>query len=138
MTKKIYLAIIPIVAVIIFFIFYFQSNELSTQDTSQSGILQGKVSFIGLACPGDQQNSPPCSGPYTNYEIIVYGEDAKSLAKKVMTDDNGNYKTELVPGNYVIYVPVFQFGAIEEIPNQITIESSKSFQFDISIDSGIR
>jgi len=137
MTKKIYLAIIPIVAVIIFFIFYFQSNELLPPVSSQPGILHGQVHYIGKICQ-EQLGSPPCDGPYSDYEIIIYDEDGKSVVKKVLSDDNGYFETELDPGIYTINVPKRQMMKLNIIPEQIVIEPSKSLQFDIVIDSGIR
>ena len=41
-------------------------------------------------------------------------------------------------GVYVIFIQEHEFGKMIETPNQITINSDQTSQFDIRIDTGIR
>lgn len=66
---------------------------------------EGSVRYRGEPCPPGSLlfRVPPCSGPYPNYEIIIHGQDGKTIVSKLKTDLNGNYKGLLSPGTYVIY-----------------------------------
>jgi len=136
--RGIYFVVIAIIAIgIISFIFYYTSDELITPQEPKFGNLEGTVNFIGTACPGERKG-PPCSGPYPNYEIIIYNEDGKTVEKTIFSNEDGNYNTELEQGVYVIFIQEREFGTMKETPNQITINSDQITQFDITIDTGIR
>jgi len=136
--RGIYFVVVAIIAIgVISFIFYYTSDELITPQESKFGNLEGTVNFIGTACP-DERKGPPCSGPYPNYEIIIYNEDGKTVEKTIFSNEDGNYNTELEQGVYVIFIQEREFATMKETPNQITINSDQTSQFDIRIDTGIR
>jgi hypothetical protein len=97
--------------------------------------LNGIVSFIGQECnPEAFKKTPPCSGPYPNYEILVYDEDGKNVIAKTETNDKGEYFISLEPRNYVIYTP-------HGFSNQsypISIKENEITKQDLIIDKGIR
>lgn len=63
--------------------------------------------FRGKSCPPSTfYRVSPCSGPYANYEFIIYAEDGKTIVSKAKTDSMGNFRMTLKTGNYVIYTRV--------------------------------
>jgi len=137
-SRRIYFIVFPAIAIgIFFFIFYYTSDELIAPQESKFGNLEGTVNFIGTACPGERKG-PPCTGPYPNYEIIIYNEDGKTVEKKIFSNEDGNYNTELEQGIYIIYIQQHEFGKMKQITKQITINSGQTSKFDIRIDTGIR
>jgi hypothetical protein len=75
----------------------------STSQSAEQWNLEGNVYFRGNPCPPSAfSTTPPCSGLYPNYEIVIYSEDGKTVASKAKTDANGNFKTLLNTGNYII------------------------------------
>jgi hypothetical protein len=84
-----------------------QVNQLNS-NTNLSGHvwnLEGTVQYVGKPCPPNSKffTVPPCSGPYPNYEVIIYDEDGKRVISKIKTDSNGNFKAFLEPGSYLIH-----------------------------------
>ena len=110
-------------------------NISETQNST--GILEGTVHFIGTNCFSEQQNIPPCSGPYPNYEIVIYASDGNTIVKKTTTNENGTYQINLDFDTYVIYEKKLQNNKQVDIPTEIQI-NSPNLAHDIIVDSGIR
>jgi len=131
--NKLYGIVAVVIAVTALIIISFNISE--TQNST--GILEGTVHFIGTRCSSEQQNIPPCSGPYPNYEIIVYASDGNTIVKKTTTDENGTYQINLDFDTYVIYEKKLQNNKQVDIPTEIQI-NSPNLAHDIIVDSGIR
>lgn len=116
-----------------------QSPNPDYETTSQmKGVLKGTVKFIGKPCaPGSKNNVPPCNGLYPNYEIIVYATDGKTIVSRVTSDENGNYKIEVDPGNYIIYT-ARSISKDDRRENKFTIIKDQTTNLDLIIDTGIR
>jgi hypothetical protein len=83
-----------------------RSSNLTTSTSKiNAWNLEGAVQFLGKPCPPNSSFSavPPCSGPYPNYEVIIYSGSSKTIAAKIRTDPNGVFRTWLEPGSYTIY-----------------------------------
>ena len=101
-----------------------------------SGI-HGKVFFKGLACPPTSySNTPPCSGPFPNHDVIAYSEDNNHLISKTTTDDSGNYSMRLSPGDYVVFTG--KRGLDTPAANYITVGKNQIVTLDFIIDTKIR
>jgi len=133
--KRLYSAVIIASIIVVVVSILVLSNVSEIQNST--GILEGTVDYIGLICVPEQRDIPPCSGPYPNYEIIVYTSDGNTVVKKTITDDNGNYQFNLDFGTYVIYEPKLQNNKPIDIPTTIQVDSS-SITHNVIIDSGIR
>jgi hypothetical protein len=68
--------------------------------------LEGTVYFIGKPCAPSRDNisTPPCEGPYPNYQIKIYEKmnGKNTLVCVTKTDENGNFRILFNPGEYVI------------------------------------
>jgi len=135
MTKKgigigIAIAIIGIVAIV--------SSQNDISDVPENGTLQGMVSYIGKPCPPTQLTVPPCSGPYPNYDIIIFDSDEITEISSTISDENGNYKISLMPDDYVVYQKQRQQNKMVDYALPVTIISKQVTSQDIIIDGGIR
>lgn len=100
----------------------------------KQGILSGKLS-IGPLCP-----ISPCSdtqNPYLGRTIILKPKTGSSIFVDIKTD--GSFLKELNPGTYSLDLNKCEhLGCGEELPKTITIETNKTTQINIDIDTGIR
>ena len=110
-------------------------GEIGSEE--QVGIVKGSVYFVGKPCPSSRVG-PPCDGPYPNYEVIIYEKDEKNIVNKIMTDDQGNFETQLPVGNYLVFGKNIDFNKVIEIPIVFTIEPEKTKSIEITINEGIR
>ena len=118
-----------------------------TESKSDSWNLQGNIYFEGLNCNPKKTNItvPPCGGRYPNYEVIVSSsKDCKSILSKTKSDQNGNYRMRLAPGNYVICpksdnatLP-HPFGVEQPKPIHFIIKEGTVTNLDLVIRTGIR
>ena len=72
MKKKYFFTVIAIAAIVIIILFSSSDKILISK---KLGVLEGTVHFSGMACPPDRSKTPPCDGPYPNYEVIIYDND---------------------------------------------------------------
>ena len=111
-------------------------NLIFAMGSRSSGLIEGKVKFVGVPCgPDGPTQVPPCSGPYPNYEILVYAADGVTLETRIRSDKVGKYKIDLIPGNYIIYLPS---GPNVKKKNLVKVMSGKTTKLDLVIDVGIR
>jgi hypothetical protein len=111
-----------------------QGNEGSSMI---SGI-KGTVYFNGMDCPPTAAKTvPPCSGPYPEYNLTIFGQDGKTIITTVKTDRMGNYSVSLAPGHYIIYV---QRGPLmsQMEPDNVIIKENEIMKKDLYIETGIR
>lgn len=116
-----------------------QVGSGGSNSRSSSGV-KGTVFYEGLPCPPASDNGrimPGCTGPLSNYEVIVYAEDGTSVIARTRSDDRGNYSVLLPPGNYVIYTPAGPLPSMR-IANHIIIKENQIVTKDLTIDTGVR
>ena len=126
------------------------SSNYSSFTESKSDLwnLKGNVYFEGLNCNPKKTNItvPPCSGRYPNYEVMVASsKDCKTILSKTKSDQNGNYRMRLAPGNYVICptsgnatTTPRPFGLEEPKPVHFVIKECTVTNIDLIIRTGIR
>lgn len=114
-------------------------KDSSPSCSSNSGVIYGTVYFMGLECNPLNMRVPPCDGPYSNYEVIVYDESGTLIIDRTFTDNYGEYTFTMLPGTYVIYSQTVDINMNPvAIPNTIQLNINEQIEFDINIDSGIK
>ena len=119
-------------------------NQNNPKNYSESGILQGKIEFIGMDCPPfNKKEVPPCSGPISNLSITAYTDDnEKKMVATTKTDSNGNYQIILNSGNYLIYTSLISPNTLDvtkaNIYDHITIQQNETIIKNYNIDTKIR
>lgn len=104
----------------------------------KSGVM-GRV-LLGPTCPVVQYPlDPKCADkPYeTTVQVIAVGSPKSSTFSTVGSDENGNYKVFLPPGEFALQ-PVGGNMLPRCETKEVTIEPGVMLEIDLSCDSGIR
>ena len=113
-------------------------NRNAFSDIGATGVLEGKVT-IGPICPveGPGLDCDPDPSLYTSHRLLIIKNDA--VIQEVPLDGQGNFKTELVAGTYLVDFSPHDIGIPGSFtPLEAIIESGKTTRLDIEIDTGIR
>ncbi len=108
-----------------------------------AGFVEGKVS-IGPLAPGPQRidQTPPPIPPevYAAYVIRIYQSDGTTQVVDVQINSDGTYRIGLQPGSYTIGAVRADGGVVlsKGQPQPIEIQSGRTTQLDINIDTGMR
>jgi hypothetical protein len=94
-----------------------------------SGTLEGKVHYSGLPCAPQRTVVPPCDGPYSDYQIVVYSSDGTTMVTRTTTDKDGTYRITLDQGTYI--TPVL-------IPVKVSVEAGKTTVLNFTVSTGIQ
>jgi hypothetical protein len=80
------------------------TNSANNENASMiSSGVKGVVHFLGLECPPNiPTRTPPCSGPYPNYEVTAYSDNCNTVVGTTKSDSAGEYYLALRSGNYTI------------------------------------
>lgn len=129
--------LIPKLFVLLFTVLISSCNP--TQST-ETGFLEGKITIEPL-CPVEsippKPECLPTAETYKSWPVYIWTLDKKNKLVLLQPDSNGNYKTELPVGTYVVDLDLqHNFG--KNLPAIVMINSNKSTLFDVSIDTGIR
>ena len=115
--------------------------DFKEKSTSTLGFLKGNIT-IGPICPVERIDNPckPTPEMYAARKIFVYNQNKTLLVKvkEITPGPDGSYKADLAPGVYVVDVTYSDIGSVRGAPAQIKIESGKTINLDIDIDTGIR
>ncbi|MEO8065330.1 MAG: carboxypeptidase-like regulatory domain-containing protein [Candidatus Doudnabacteria bacterium] len=105
-----------------------------------NGTLTGHVT-IGPNCPVERVGMPcpPSPQAYAGTQIIVYKNDAKTVAASAALDSSGDYSLNLPAGSYLVtYKSSVGMFRTSPAPRPVTIKAGQSVKLDFSIDTGIR
>jgi len=109
--------------------------------SQNTGTLAGRVT-IGPLSPGPVRAgvTPPPIPPevYTSRTIQIFAADGTALVTNVKINSDGTYSVALPSGNYVVNLARNGIDRARGLPKTITIESGKTVQLDIDVDTGIR
>jgi hypothetical protein len=75
---------------------------------------------------------------YAQYPLIILSQGEKKEIARVTADGNGNYRTALPPGDYVLDVQARARGHVRAKPQRFTVVSNQTVRVDMSIDTGVR
>ncbi len=75
---------------------------------------------------------------YARYPLIILSQGEKKEIARVTADGNGNYRTALPPGDYVLDVQARARGHVRAKPQRFTVVSNQTVHVDMNIDTGVR
>ena len=75
---------------------------------------------------------------YAEYPLIIRSQDGKKEIARVTADGNGNYRTALPPGDYVLDVQGRARGHVRAKPQRFTVASNQTVHVDMNIDTAVR
>ena len=75
---------------------------------------------------------------YAPYPLIILSQAGNKEIARVTADGNGNFRTALPPGDYVLDVQGRARGHLRAKPQRFTIVSNHTVRVDMDIDTGVR
>lgn len=108
-----------------------------TSASKQAGVLEGAVSFVGVPCgPQGERKTPPCDGPYADYEVVVYNAAGDTVVGRTKSNASARYEITL-PGDveYSVFVPA---GIRSQAKLSAVVPAGGRKTLDLQVDIGIR
>jgi len=104
------------------------------------GSLEGHLRIVSAkeVDLADGDASATAAEAYAEYPLIVMSGDGKKEIARVAVDGDGNYRTALPPGNYVLDVQDRIRRHVRANPKRFTIVSRQTARVDLKIDTGVR
>jgi len=108
--------------------------------TEPSGFVEGHLKILS---PKEVEladgNAPAIMAEnYARYPLIILSQGEKKEIARVTADGNGNYRTALPPGDYVLDVQARARGHVRAKPQRFTVVSNQTVRVDMNIDTGVR
>jgi hypothetical protein len=75
---------------------------------------------------------------HVDYPLVILSRDQHKEVAQVTADANGNYRTVLPPGDYVLDVQNRRRHHIRATPQPFTITANQTVRVDMVIDTGVR
>jgi len=75
---------------------------------------------------------------YAQYPLIILSQSGKKEIVRIIADGNGNYRTALPPGDYVLDVKGHGRRHLRARPQRFTIVSNQTVRVDMNVDTGVR
>jgi hypothetical protein len=104
------------------------------------GFLEGHLKIISSKEVELADGNAPgiTSENYAQYPLIILSQDGKKEIARITADANGNYRTALPPGDYVLDVRGRARGHVRAKPQRFTVVSNQTVRIDMDIDTGVR
>lgn len=75
---------------------------------------------------------------YAQHPLIILTRGGEKEIARVTADGNGNYRTALPPGDYLLDVKGRARGHVRAKPQRFTVVSNQTVRVDMDIDTGVR
>jgi hypothetical protein len=108
--------------------------------TEPPGFVEGHLKILsGKEVELADGNAPAMTAEnYAQYPLIILSQGEKKEIARVTADENGNYRTALPPGDYVLDVKGRARGHVRARPRRFTVVSNQTVRVDMDIDTGVR
>jgi hypothetical protein len=108
--------------------------------TEAPGFVEGHLKIVsGKEVELADGNAPAMTAEnYAQYPLIILSQGEKKEIARVTADENGNYRTALPPGDYVLDVKGRARGHVRARPRRFTVVSNQTVRVDMDIDTGVR
>jgi hypothetical protein len=115
-------------------------SGIFSSDAEPSGFLEGHLRILSFKEVELADGNPPTitAENYAQYPLIILSQDGKKEIARVTANGNGNYRTALPPGDYVLDVQGRGRGHVRARPQQFTVVSNQTVRVDMDIDTGVR
>jgi len=121
-------------------IFLVLVGSAMSNDALPPGIVEGHLKIVSPRGVEPSDNMPRAVAPetYAEYPLIILSQDGQKGIARVIADENGNYRTALPPGSYVLDVQDRVAKRIRAKPQPFTVISNQTVRVDMNIFTGFR
>jgi hypothetical protein len=122
-------------------IFLMVASSTAPSNGVSPGFMEGrlKIASLGEVEPSDvMPRQTVTAEKYAEYPLIVLSQDGQKEIARVTADGNGNYRTALPPGNYILDVQGRAPRRLRAKPEQFTVLSNQTVRVDMSLVIGFR
>lgn len=118
---------------------YLLKDSIGQTAPDTSGVIAGQVT-LSPTCPAETEGAPcATSDLYQGREVVVYATSVlKREIARTRLSPFGEYRLDLLPGEYTLDITYIGVDTSKELPKQITVEKGKITTFNFTIDTGIR
>jgi hypothetical protein len=105
------------------------------------GFMEGrlKIASLGEVEPSDvMPRQTVTAEKYAEYPLIILSQDEKKEIARVTADGNGNYRTALPPGNYILDVQDRAAKRLRAKPQPFSVVSNQTVHVDMNVVIGFR
>ena len=115
-------------------------SVVSGTATELPGFVEGHLKILaGREVEPADGNAPVITAKnHAQYPLIILSQSEKKEIARITADANGNYRTALPPGDYVLDVQARARGHVRTKPQRFTVVSKETVRVDMNIDSGVR
>ena len=122
-------------------IFLVLVGSAMSNDALPPGIVEGHLKIVSPRAVEPSDNMPRAAvapETYAEYPLIILSQDGQKGIARVIADENGNYRTALPPGSYVLDVQDRVAKRIRAKPQPFTVTSNQTVRVDMNIFTGFR
>ena len=118
-------------------IFLALAGNAALSDGLPSGVMEGHLKILSRnpVDLGDENATTITAENYDDYPLLILSQSGKKEIARITADENGNYRVELPPGDYVLEVQVQGRPRthLRWKPQQFTIVSNQTVRVDMDI-----
>jgi hypothetical protein len=111
---------------------------MASIDAEPSGFVQGHLTIVSPkpVQPTDENVTVETAENYADYPLVILSQDGQKEIARVTADNNGNYRVELPPGDYILDVQGRTRGRVRAKPERFTVISNQTVRVNMDIDLG--
>jgi hypothetical protein len=112
---------------------------IASLNAAEQGFLEGHLKItLGFAAEAsdDMPRQSVTAEMYAEYPLVVLTQDGKKSIARVTADGNGNYRTSLPPGNYILDVQDRVAKHVRARPQPFSVVSNQTVHVDMSVVIG--
>ena len=108
--------------------------------TEPSGFVEGHLKILpAKEVELADGNAPAITAEnYAQYPLLILSQAGNKEIARVTADGNGNFRTALPSGDYVLDVQGRARGHVRAKPQRFTVVSNHTVRVDMDIDTGVR
>ena len=102
---------------------------------AEPGFIEGHLKVFVPKAVEIAEAGPSKSEPvnYAEYPLIVLSKDGKNEIARVFADDKGNYRLQLLPGDYVLDAEGHVHGHLRAKPRPFKVVSNQTVHVDMDM-----
>lgn len=122
-------------------IFLMLASSTAPSNGVSPGFMEGhlKIASLGEVEPSDAMPRQTVTAEkYAEYPLIILSQEERKEIARVTADGNGNYRTALPPGNYILDVQDRAAKRLRAKPQPFSVVSNQTVHVDMNVVIGFR